>query len=274
MFELPPPERDGLCIPDVGEWSRDKHHFLGRYLDAFTTAMKGKNWESLHYIDLFAGAGVEQLRDTGGLDWGSPLIAAQVPHKFDRLHLCEQDAQKHTALVERLRRFPQPRAPQMLNGDANALVSRVICELPENSLSVAFLDPPGLHCHFDILRTLASRRVDLIIFFPDHLDALRNWENVYQGRPDSNLDRVLGPNANWLARLHASPRDRWADVLRDIYLGQIRTLGYTDFDHERIFAKGRPLYRLIFCSHDEAATKIWRGISRKKPDGQYTLGFD
>ncbi|MHC4444684.1 MAG: hypothetical protein ACYTF1_27050 [Planctomycetota bacterium] len=28
MFDLPPPQDDGLEIPTVGEWSRDKHHFL------------------------------------------------------------------------------------------------------------------------------------------------------------------------------------------------------------------------------------------------------
>ena len=63
QFELPEPEDDGLFIPDVGPWSRDKHHFLRRYLHAFTEAMKAKNWHSLHYIDLFAGAGIERLRD-------------------------------------------------------------------------------------------------------------------------------------------------------------------------------------------------------------------
>lgn len=51
------PTDDGLEISTVGEWSRDKHHFLSRYIDAFTNAMKKKGWSGLHYIDLFAGAG-------------------------------------------------------------------------------------------------------------------------------------------------------------------------------------------------------------------------
>ena len=56
MFELPSPKDDDLYIPTVGEWSRDKHYFLMRYIDAFTTSMKNKKWQGLHYIDLFAGA--------------------------------------------------------------------------------------------------------------------------------------------------------------------------------------------------------------------------
>ena len=62
MHSLPPPPDDRLPTDDVGEWSRDKHHFLWRYLDAFTTAMKKKKWSGLHYIDLFAGSGVVKLR--------------------------------------------------------------------------------------------------------------------------------------------------------------------------------------------------------------------
>ena len=65
MFDMPTPKDDGLFIPEVGEWSKDKHYFLARYIDAFTTAMKNKKWSGLHYIDLFAGAGVERLKDSG-----------------------------------------------------------------------------------------------------------------------------------------------------------------------------------------------------------------
>lgn len=93
MFQLEPPEDDGLFIPEVGLWSAHKHHFLRRYIDAFTTTMRMKRWSGLHYVDLFAGAGIERLKDNG-LDWGSPLIAAQAPHRFARLHLCERAASR------------------------------------------------------------------------------------------------------------------------------------------------------------------------------------
>ena len=91
MHELPVPEDDGLLTPEVGDWSRDKHHFLWRYLNAFTTAMRNKAWAGLHYIDLFAGAGIERLKGSGELDWGSPLLAAQAKHPFAQLHLCEKN---------------------------------------------------------------------------------------------------------------------------------------------------------------------------------------
>jgi len=61
MLNLPQPQDDGMYIPTVGQWSTDKHYYLMRYLDAFATAMHAK-WGGLHYIDLFAGAGIERLK--------------------------------------------------------------------------------------------------------------------------------------------------------------------------------------------------------------------
>jgi three-Cys-motif partner protein len=105
MFDLPSPVDDGLYTPEVGPWSVHKHHFLRRYVDAFTTAMTPKRWTGLHYVDLFASAGVERIKGTGKLDWGSPLIAAQAPHRFSQLHLCDEKRRAVNALTTRLERF-------------------------------------------------------------------------------------------------------------------------------------------------------------------------
>jgi len=272
MFELPPPEDDGLYIPTVGEWSRDKHYYLMRYIYAFTTSMKKKKWSGLHYIDIFAGAGIERLETSRELDWGSPLIAAKAPHSFDKLHLCEKNKHKYNALKSRVDQI-RPDS-QVLHGDANKKIREIIKEIPERTLSLAFLDPYGLHLEFETLKILSEIRADLIIFFPDHLDALRNWEKNYLNNPDSNLDRCLGSGADWRSILNNTTKDRWAEVLRKSYVGQIKSLGYTHFEYQRISARGHPLYILIFCSRSDIAVKLWRGISHKERDGQRKLKFD
>jgi three-Cys-motif partner protein len=273
-FELPKPVDDGLYKDTVGPQSIDKHHFLRRYIDAFTTAMKDMPWSGLHYIDLFAGPGISIIDTTGDLEWGSPLIAAQAPNRFTGLHLCDMGKKKIEALQARIENYNQPTPPQLLLGDANQKVHDVTKSIPIKSLSLAFLDPYGLHLNFDTLASLSSVRADLIIFFPDHLDALRNWENVYQGRPDSNLDLVLGTDA-WLKAFNETARDKWAEALHDIYIQQIKKLGYKYFEDERIaLPNGRYLYKLIFCSAHPMGAKIWRGISKKKPDGQLGLFGD
>lgn len=274
MFELPLPQDDGLCIPVVPEHSKYKHHFIRRYIDIFTTSMKDKKWSGLHYIDLFASAGIERLKTSRKIDWGSPLIAAQAPFSFTKLHLCEELSEKHHALEVRVNRF-RPDS-QIIQGDANKKISQIVADIPDKTLSLSFLDPYGLHLEFKILKVLANIRTDLIIFFPDRLDALRNWAAYYLDNPESNLDLCLGSGIDWRSRLSKAPTHQRAEVLRDMYIKQIRDkLGYTEFDCERITTiRGNPIYYLIFCSRSPTAVHLWRQIAEKKPNGQRTFKFE
>lgn len=272
MFELLPPKDDGLYAPTVGEQSIDKHYFLLKYIDIFTTAMKGK-WASLHYIDLFAGAGMERLRGSQELRWGSPMIAANAPKQFDRLHLCELDDKKYQALKKRVTNL-RPDS-QILKGDANEEVHNIAKEIPQRSLSLAFLDPYSLQIDFKTLEVLAAKRADLIIFFPDRLDVLRNWKHYYYGDPNSKLDRHLGEGSDWRSVLESAPPNGRAEALRKFYVQRLKQyLKYPYVEHERISSQGHPLYYLIFCTRSELGAKFWREITHKKRDGQRTFRFD
>jgi three-Cys-motif partner protein len=270
MVELQQPQDDGLYIPEVGQWSSDKHYYLWRYMDAFTTSMRGK-WRGLHYIDLFGGAGIERLRQSKSLEWGSPMLAAQTRFPFTQLHVCEKSRIKFKALKARIDRIKP--GTQTLPGDANQKINDIIRQIPEKTLSLAFLDPYGLHLELETLKKLSDIRADLIIFFPDHLDALRNWEKHYLQHSDSNLDRCLGPGADWRSMFDAAPPDSRAEVLRTLYVQRIGSLGYTEFEYRRMYAKGHPLYVLIFCSRNPFAAKLWRRISDIESDNQRTLPF-
>ncbi len=142
--------------------------------------------------------------------------------------------------------------------------------IPEKTLSLCFLDPYGLHIDLQTMKTLTVKRMDLIVFFPDRVDALRNWAAYYLDNPESNLDRCFGSSIDWRARLRQTPAHRQAEVLRDTYVEVIRTeLKYSEIDFERITTtSGQPLYYLIFCSRDPAGSRLWRRIAAKKPDGQ------
>lgn len=268
---MPPPEDDGLEIAEVGPWSRDKHHFLGRYLDAFTTAMKDKRWSGLYYIDLFAGPGICRIKGTNELIWGSPLIAAQAPHPFDGLFFCDAKRKNCKALSRRIESVNASGRSVIMCEDANTAVKEIVKRIPDRSLSLAFLDPFGLQLEFETIRKLSERRCDLIIFFPDHLDALRNCEQFYEANPSSNLDKYLGPSVDWRAVLHGQPRHKWATLLREKYVDQLRSLGYKEFDPKRISAHGRPLYLLIYCSRHAIGVAIWRRTSRDEASGQRGL---
>lgn len=269
-FELPKPTKDGLITPQVKSHSRDKHYYPRRYLDAFSTSMR-PNWTHCCYVDLFAGAGIENVLGHG-LDWGSPLVAAQVPTKFTQLLLNNHDKDKSEALQQRLKGFAQPNLPLVLQEDANTAIDTVIQSIPtSNSLTLAFLDPFGLHLSFETVQKLAKRKTDLVIFFPDRIDALRNWKPYYFDQEQSNLDSFLGTDV-WRAEMTESNPELHPETLRQLYENQLKKLGFKFFDYIRIrSASNHPLYRLIFASAHPLGLKIWRGIAQNESDGQTSL---
>ncbi len=271
MKELAPPEDDGLHITEAKGQSIQKHHYLERYIDIFTTGMKYRPFD-LHYIDLFASSGITRI-EGHGLVWGSPLIAAQSKNRFHKLHLCEKNSARCEALSKRLKNFPQPNPPQIIQGDANEVIGDVISSIPlKRTLTLAFLDPYGLHLNYETLYQLCNgRKVDLLIFFPDRVDALRNF-GIYLDNPDSNLDRVMGTSI-WRSIASRYPNTRWAEELLNIYKSQLSQLGYDYVDDVRINTiDNRPLYKLVFCSKHVRGDEFWKKISRKGADGQ--VSFD
>lgn len=270
---LPSPQLDGLETPTVGAWTKDKHHYLWRYIDIFTTGMK--NSFELHYVDLFAGTGIAKIEDSELL-WGSPLLAAQARSKFHRLHLCERDPKKFGALQRRLEAFTQPIPPNLLQGDANEHVASIAAAIPAmGTLSLAFLDPYGLHLNFETIRTLTAnhRRVDLLIYFPDRVDILRNFDRYAADAFDTNLDRFLGTDA-WRNELKGIATNRRGEVILKIYQDRLRSIGYEFSDSVRISRRDDvPLYQLVFCSRHVLGAKFWKEIKKTEPDGQRQLNF-
>lgn len=234
--------------------------------------MRSKGWSGLHFIDIFAGAGIERDRTTAELAWGSPMIATHAG--FDGLHFCEADADKHRALDARVRRVNPKGFVQILRGDANRLIHEIVAAVPERSLSLAFLDPYGLHLYFPTLEALSRKRADLIVYFPDRLDIQRNVYEYYFDNPDSNLDRAMGDGVDWRTVWESTPPDRRTVAMRNLYCEQIKTLGYSHFEFEAIPSTGRRFYWLIFCSKSKTGGDIWRRVSLKKPDNQQTFDFE
>lgn len=274
MIEFAPPVDDGMVIPEVKRWSREKHHFLARYIDGVTTAMKSKRWSALNYVDLFSGAGLERIAGTNQLEWGSPLIAAQAPAPFSKLYLCEQNREKYEALRSRLGRFRSGFDDRCIHGDANDVVGEIVAKIAPKSLTLAFLDPYGLHADYETLGALGRVQADLILFFPVELDAIRNMRTYYWDDPASRLDAVLGPDSAWRGLVAETPAAQIPIRLIELYVKQISKLGFRHFGWEPIPNHGAPLYRLIFCSKSPVGLKIWRGVSSTKPGGQRTLFND
>jgi hypothetical protein len=92
---------DGLPARCVGQWSKDKCYYIGRYAAIFSAGMKDK-FPKRDYIDLFAGPGRCVLSDDSGefdgspkpskassLNWDTPILPPVM--KFDSRTVSERN---------------------------------------------------------------------------------------------------------------------------------------------------------------------------------------
>lgn len=254
---------DGLPTRESGYWAKQKLWFWNRYIEITTTAMVGHpHWPAgVVYVDLFAGPGVCTVRRTTERIPGSPLIAANAPKAFHKILLCEQDPELAAACDSRLSAWVLQDRYRVFVGDCNERVGEICREIPQRALTLAFLDPTGLHLWFETVRTLANcGAVDLLILYPDAVDILRNVDR-YRHDPNSNLDRVLGSGSKWRKQLNELPSPESHARRRlaaHIYKEQLRRMaGYAYFRDEVINGPRGPLYRLIYATKDKCGVDFW-----------------
>ena len=194
-------EPDGLPVRDVGPWTERKLYFWNRYIDTTTPVRWWERrpgppaWSMLIYflVQLFV-----ELKTSGRRIPGSVLIAAHAPKPFTKILACEMDKTTANACDLRLKQSPAAPISKVFSGDCNELIEKVIQEIPDRSLTLAFIDPEGLDARFETIRQLTTnRRVDLLILFADAYDIVRNVELLYFNDPNSKLDQVLGQDSGW-----------------------------------------------------------------------------
>jgi three-Cys-motif partner protein len=80
-------------MDEIGKWSEDKLKLLEKYLNAYTTIMKGQVWckNGYHYIDAFAGTGKPRAKDEERYIDGSPIVALKIKHPFKSYIFIEKE---------------------------------------------------------------------------------------------------------------------------------------------------------------------------------------
>lgn len=280
------PASDNLPARCVGPWSADKLFYIRSYLEIFSRAMREK-FPVRHYLDLFAGPGRCVLDDESGEIEGSPIAALNIPFRFTKYHFVDSDPVAMAALKTRVELAGGGGIAAFYEGDVNDLIDTVVGGIPVNALSVAVVDPTGLHLHFETLRRLTDRRrVDLIYVFPEGMAVKRNLEK-FLGERTSPLDEVLG-SSEWRARARIqlglpdphNPDQQWEEVGRPIVelLRQgLNGLGYQEIrlGSEIVIKNTRnvPLYYLVFASKHHLGHTFWDAIRRVGPTGQVEFPF-
>lgn len=281
VIEIPVLEDDGLTTPTVGDWL-DKYRLVKLYASVFTTSMREK-WDSLVYIDLFAGAGRAKIRSTDRIVPTSPFLALELDHRFHRYVFCEAAAERLGALRRRVLRDHPEADARFIEGDVNQSVPQILAEMPQYDegygvLGFCFVDPYSLgNLRFETIASLADRYMDFLVLIPTGYDATRN-EGFYLAPTNRTIDRFLG-NAGWRADWEAA-KDRgltFDRFMTDSFGESMTRLGYIyegiDSTHlVKSTEKNLRLYRLALFSRHKLGAKFW-GEVRKYATPQQTLDF-
>ncbi len=240
--------------------------YLPVYLQATTRALERI------YIDAFAGPGTNLIKPNGDSIDGSPLIAlgsrAKNGTAFDRYFFIEIDPTTVDELNATIKsRFPGANA-EVLPGDVNIELPKLISWLPKKSPIFVLLDTDGIEPAWTTIEAIAAWKTELLINFPLGMSINRN--------PDSEkVTRYFGTEA-WRPIWDRSPS--LARPLLDLYEQRLSDIGYkyrSQLDQLIRSSGGQRLYYLIHVSKVEIASRIMDWV-RKQPDaaGQMKMNVD
>jgi three-Cys-motif partner protein len=253
---------DGLhANDDIGEWAKEKHEYLTRYLNISSATRKkylGIGKAGATYIDLFCATGRGRVR--GSLEWidGSPITAwnASVARgsPFSMMYIADVCEESLKACVSRLERLKAPVKAYL--GSAAETVSQICNDLNPYGLHFAFIDPYNLESlHFSILEKLSRlQRMDILIHF-SAMDFNRNLLK-YVKSDASKLDNVI---PGWRDRINASTQESSRNQLIRLWRNSLKNLGTIPSSKQKLIRgnQRQPLYWLVLAAQSQLAHRFW-----------------
>jgi len=271
-----PVEDDGLYIPEVGAWGDEKYKLLGGYSEIFTTGMKNL-WDNLIYIDLFAGAGFAKIKGTSKIRMSSALIALSVNQKFHKYILCEEDKKYFTALKTRIEKYFPEANVELIQGDSNENVEKIINAIPKHSLEkkvlrFCFVDPFSLNPKFNTIKKLSSvGKIDFLILLALHMDGNRNLFN-YISENSKKVDEFID-DSSWREPFLSGklPTRDFIKFLAEKYDQNMKGIHYKEPVEKqlvRVDDINVPLYYLAFYSKHERGNDFFKKIEKYRSPQQ------
>lgn len=246
----------------VGDWTLDKLKIIEQYLPAYLTATQ-RAIERI-YIDAFAGPGRNEIKGSGDIVDGSPLIALKAKgadgRGFDKLFFIELDGTGADELRKLLLSEDPSRRAEVLQGDVNTVLPRLLRRISPQSPTFVLLDPEGIDPEWRTIEELARWQTELLINFPYGMAINRN-------RSSAKVAKYFPPTVA-LGALWAAPLGLRAPKALALYRKGLYDLGYEhQVDDPRLVkAEGnRRLYYLIFVSKVPVAQRIMKSVF-KQPD--------
>lgn len=262
---------DGLPARLSGVWVHDKKYYVERYLDIFCRGISHQWKGNIAYIDLFAGPGRSVIRGTGEEIDGSPFWALN--RDFAR-YVFVDVPEVLNALDSRLAGHAKRSRIKLIEGDCNSVLDQILAGVPSNHLTVAFIDPTGLHIHFNTIRRLVhNRKVDLLMTIqfgmgirmnlPQYISAEKEVLTRFLGNSDWREDTEAGGSASQVCRR-----------ILDRYMTQLQRLGYRTFNEDEIPVRTDQnllLYSIVLASRNKLAEHYWHQVTKIRASGQRRL---
>lgn len=248
----------------VGDWTRDKLKILQDYLPAYLSATT-RAIDRI-YIDAFAGPGTNQLRGSGEIIDGSPLIALDARAKngsqFTRLFFIEQDSGLADELQVNISRRDSLGRAEVLRGDVNLVLPKLMQDrVNKRAPTFVFMDTVGIDPAFRTIEAIAPWQVELLINFPLGM-------SIYRNEGSSKVEPYFGTSeAHEILRSRGTGRAR---KLLDLYKRQLYELGFVHpVEDDRLVKtqNNKRLYYLVFVSKVDVGERIMSSVFRR-PDAR------
>ncbi|QRQ81098.1 three-Cys-motif partner protein TcmP [Paralysiella testudinis] len=255
---------DGLPAEIVGEWAKEKHDCLNRYIDISRGVRKkfvGEDGAGATYIDPFCGPGLCKIKNTNEyIDGGAVAawkksVAGGAP--FSQVLIGDLDKERLAAAEQRLRTLGAP--VKIYQGSATETIKTIVNSLNAYALHFAFLDPYNLETlDFNIIETLSAlKRIDMLVHI-SKMDLQRNGAKYISKEEHSSLDSFI---PGWRQRIDVArgnqvQREQVFECWKDL----IESTGVYSSSDVRLItgSKNQHLYWLLLAAKNDLALKFWK----------------
>ncbi len=263
-----------------GSWTEEKLEILGKYLNAYTTALKNQRFR-LIYVDAFAGTGSwrsgvgyspDDYDDFQEVHEGSARLALQVDDKpFDRLVFIEKDTARFWSL-DKIRRENEHRCIELRNWDANDELPRFCRSMGKCDRAVVFLDPFATQVKWSTVEAIAkTKKIDCWILFPlMAITRMMPKENEPSEACSVRLDTVFGGREHWRDHLYQPSqqpplfggeeleRPKGSDQIALLYQQRLKEVftGVADMRRTLRNSKNSPMFELFFVAGNPKGASI------------------
>ncbi len=206
---------------EFGFWTPLKLILLNYVFDICSMIInkfKPSIFKKMYYVDLFAGSGINKIRETTDFLIGSPLITS-LTHgdKYDKMFFCEKDDKYFLALKARIDYLRKDNL-DCLYGDCNINLDKILKILTEerNTYSFFFVDPFTIEFSWNSMKKILDLRSD-IVFTLMNKEIIRaiGYANLPKGKSMiAELNRFFGDDS-W-------KKIKTYDDITDLYIKNIK----------------------------------------------------